>query len=103
LFGQSGDEVGKKGKHFLTLLAGFEGNPVQRGEGIGPVAIDNAGRWWSRYGLAEEATPGGPPTILYAMGSGEAGAVKSLEQLQQQSRQQKQTIVALTLELVPAK
>jgi hypothetical protein len=101
LFGQSGSEIGKGGSHYLTLLAGFEGNPVQRGEGAGPLAVESTGGWWSRYGRPEAAP--GQPMILFLMGSGEATEGATLAELQEQSKKRQQRFVAVTLELSPLK
>ncbi len=104
LFGQSGAEVGRKGRHYLSLLSGFEGNPVQKNSTAGPLAIDNAPRWWSRYGFDAPAAERGKTasqSLLYVMGSGESSTATSLAELQRQSRQQQQIFAALTVEFGP--
>ncbi len=100
LFGQSGADVGRKGRHYLTMLVGIEGNPVQKSSTAGPLVVDNAARWWTRYGFdAPQAANNVSPRLLYVMGSGESVTASSLAELQELSKQQKQTFAALTVEL----
>jgi hypothetical protein len=105
LFSQSGEAIDKPGHQYLSLLAGFEGNPIQKTHSAGPLDVNDASRWWSRYGMEEGArqADGAAASVLYAMGSGEGLAFRSLADLIEQSKQQRQSLVVVTLEFGPLK
>ncbi len=104
LFSQSGDEIGKRGQRYLTLLSGFEGNPIQRSQTAGPVALQDGERWWSRYGSDNSRQADDPrgEMILFLMGSGEAVEANTVAELQTLSQTQKQAFVVVTLHLTAA-